>query len=190
MMELLDGILLIAASGVGAVCGIMGQSIKDWLSRPRIGIFALVDKDSPTVLLYFANMGRKSTEGLIIDIVNYDGALLTGNERIIYHTTDMTIHPKTAQLVKFGHLKDQTLTIRKSDFGKTICYSDDSEEGQKEWVFRLPVEFYISACAKDARARAKIASLDERGIRLENPKGISGSVLKQQPAFDDENNKE
>jgi hypothetical protein len=181
-MELTDGILLIAASGVGAICGILGQSIKEWLSRPRIKIIAVADEGSSAVLLYFINLGRKSTEDLMIDIVYYDGGIPSGNEKVIFHSTDLTIHPKTAYSMRFGELRDQTLRIRKSDFGKIIKYSDDSDKEQEEWTFRLPVEFYISACAKDERARVKILSLDEKGARLNNPKAISYSMLEQQPA--------
>ena len=176
---------MIAASGVGAVCGILGQSIKDWLSRPRINIMASVDEKSSALLLYFINLGRKSTEGLSIDVVNYDEDTSVGNAKVIFHTTDITMHPKTAQAIQFGHIKDQTLVIKKSDFGKVIRYSDDSEEGQEEWVFPLPVNFFVSACAKDARAHVKTASVDRNGIRLKNPKGISYGMLKGQSASND-----
>ena len=185
-MEWADGILLIAASGVGAICGILGQSIRDWLSRPRISIMASADEHSNTLLLFFINTGRKSTEGLAIDVAKYDEDAQIGSVKIIFHTTDITMHPKTAQTLQFGCIEDRVLRIKKSDFGKVIRYSDDSEEGQEEWVFPFPVNFYVSACAKDARAHVKIVSVDRSGIRIKNPKGISYGMLKGQSAPNDD----
>jgi hypothetical protein len=187
-MELTDGILLIAASGVGAICGILGQSIKEWLSRPRIDVLASVDERKSAVILYFANAGRKSTEDLSIDIIRFDEGMQVGNEKMIFHTTDLTIHPRTAHTIPFGHSDGQTLRIRKSEFGKIITYADDSDEEQKEWLFRLPVDFVVSACAKDARACVKIMSVDANGVHFKNPKRMSYGMLKQQSVFRDGNN--
>jgi len=185
-MEWTDGILLIAASAVGAVCGIFGQSIRDWLSKPRINIMASVDGQSNALLMYFINTGRKSTEDLTIDIVKYDENAQIGSVKVIFHTTDITMHPKTAQAIQFGHIEGDVLRIRRSDFGKVIKYSDDSEEGQEEWVFPLPVDLFVSACAKDAKAHVKIISADKNGIRIRKPKGISYGMLKGQSALNDD----
>jgi hypothetical protein len=183
-MELMDGILLIAASGVGAICGILGQSIKDWLSKPRINAVASADEQTSAVLLYFVNTGRKSTEDLVIDIVSYDGGVLAGNERIIFHTTDMTIHPRTAHSILLGRSEDGVLRIRKSDFSKTVKYSDDSDDEQKEWIFDLPANFYISACARDARACVKVMTVNENDVRLKNPRAVSYGRFKKQQAIE------
>ncbi|MDR0335240.1 MAG: hypothetical protein LBH69_05080 [Methanomassiliicoccaceae archaeon] len=180
-MELADGLLLIAASGIGAICGILGQSIKERWSRPNIRIGAVTNEG--TLFLHFANTGRKSTEDLAIDIVNYGEDMLAGNEKVIFHSTDMTIHPGTAQMLIFGRIEDGILRIRKSEFGKIIKYTDSSDDGTEEWVFPLPVSFYISACAKDTSARMKILSVDGNGIRIENPKKISYRDLQSSPRF-------
>jgi len=182
-MELTDGLLLIAASGVGAVCGILGQSIREWLSRPRLNIMASADEQSSALILYFINLGRKSTEDLAIDIVHYDDSMRIGSEKVILHTTDLTIHPKTAQTFLFGRFEDRALRIKRSDFGKALKYSDDSAEGQEEWVFPLPAKFYVSACAKDTKARVKAMTAGADGIRLENPRAINYGTLKKQSAL-------
>jgi hypothetical protein len=187
-MELTDGLLLIAASGVGAVCGILGQGIRDWMSRPRINIMALADEHSSAVFLYFINTGRKSTEDLMIDIVNTDVIMPTGNEKTVYHTTDVTIHPRTAYVIPFGRLDGETLIIRRSDFGRTVKYSDDGDEELKEWVFPLPVSFNVYACAKDTKACMRVVSVDGNGIHVKGLKRISYSTLKRQSASNDENN--
>jgi hypothetical protein len=185
-MEWVEGILLIAASGVGAVCGIMGQTIKDWISRPIIHIGVTFSERTSAVTLYFANFGRKSTEDLDIDIMRYEGGIPMGNGKVIYHTDDLTLHPKTMHFVNFGCLEeDNMLRIRKSDFGKIVKYTHDSDEEKEEWVFLLPAEFYISACARDAKARGKVLLVDEKGARLSKPKGIHYSQLKQASLFDE-----
>ncbi|MCL2147870.1 MAG: hypothetical protein FWH47_00810 [Methanomassiliicoccaceae archaeon] len=185
-MEWVDGVLLIAASGVGAVCGILGQSIKEWLSRPRIKIGTFVDKPVSTVHLHFTNVGRKSTEGLEINIVHHGGGLLMENGKVILHTTDMTLHPKTMWLVVFGHVEGSALKIRKSDFGKIIKYSDDSEDGSTEWSLPLPARFLITACARDAKAGVRMMTVDKDGIHYDKQKGIRYSQL-ESAALDDGN---
>ena len=171
--------MLIAASGIGALCGILGQAIREWLSRPRINIEAVPGKGQMTFLLYFINLGRKSTEDLAIDIVHFEESILDGSQRTVFHTTDMTIHPRTGHSVPFGRIDGNSLKIRRSDFGKAFKFTDDGDEWLKEWVFPLPVEFYVSACAKDARARMMIIRADEKGVHLKKPGGISYNQLKR-----------
>jgi len=182
-MELADGLLLIAASGIGAICGILGQSIREWLSRPRINIMASAD-DKNVVLLYFVNAGRRSTEDLAVDVVSYDGNVLAGGARSIFHSTDMTIHPRTAYILSFGRIDGDVLRIKRSDFGKILKFTDDLDEGSEEWVFPLPAELYVSACAKDTTASVKILTADRNGAHVKNPKKISYGALKKQSPSD------